>query len=403
MKIGIYFEGSPKMGGGFFQSLQSCLLLNQIPEYKNQMEQIITDTETKSYLEKKNLKYKFYKKNKFLRYYSKLFEINLIKDLFYKLKIIHPFTSFIKKQKYDLIIFLGPSMMTKFCGQISFVSNIWDLDHKKNSQFPEHTFNHNFEEKEKLINDIIFRTFKIIIPHKSLEKDLTNIYKVESDKIQIQNFIPYLPTIAKNMKKEDVNFKQIFQNFNLPNNKKIIFYPAQFWPHKNHQYIIDTAEILKKNNDEKFHFVFCGAKKNNYEYISHQISSKGLDHYFSIYDFLNDNEVIALYKNSDALVMPTYCGPTNLPIYEAFFFKKIIFYTKGLIKDDPINDRLVEIDASSPSDFRKKLSIFDDKQRIDEQTEDNFKFYNSICSEEKFKENYKKIIDEFSYLLKRWK
>ena len=53
MKIGIYFEGSPKMGGGFFQSLQSCLLLNQIPEYKNQMEQIITDNETKSYLEKK--------------------------------------------------------------------------------------------------------------------------------------------------------------------------------------------------------------------------------------------------------------------------------------------------------------------------------------------------------------
>ena len=38
--------------------------------------------------------------------------------------------------------------MAKFCGQTAFISNIWDLDHKKNSQFPEHTFNHNFEEKE---------------------------------------------------------------------------------------------------------------------------------------------------------------------------------------------------------------------------------------------------------------
>ena len=41
-------------------------------------------------------------KNKFLRYYSKLFEINLVKDFFYKLKISHPFTNFIKKQKYEV-------------------------------------------------------------------------------------------------------------------------------------------------------------------------------------------------------------------------------------------------------------------------------------------------------------
>ena len=29
---------------------------------------------------KKNLRFTFYKKNKILRYYSKLFEINLVKD-----------------------------------------------------------------------------------------------------------------------------------------------------------------------------------------------------------------------------------------------------------------------------------------------------------------------------------
>ena len=38
--------------------------------------------------------------------------------------------------------------------------------------------------------------------------------------------------------------------------------------------------------------------------------------------------------------MPTYCGPTNLPLYESFYFKKIIFYTKDLIPDDDINNRL---------------------------------------------------------------
>ena len=35
MKIGIYLEGSPDMGGGFFQSLKSSLLLMSIEKYKS--------------------------------------------------------------------------------------------------------------------------------------------------------------------------------------------------------------------------------------------------------------------------------------------------------------------------------------------------------------------------------
>ena len=33
MKIGIYLEGSPEMGGGFFQSIKSSLLLLDIKEH----------------------------------------------------------------------------------------------------------------------------------------------------------------------------------------------------------------------------------------------------------------------------------------------------------------------------------------------------------------------------------
>ena len=54
---------------------------------------------------------------------------------------------------YDLIIFLGPSQMSKFCKEVAFISNIWDLDHKKNSQFPEHNSNNIYEQKEKLFKE----------------------------------------------------------------------------------------------------------------------------------------------------------------------------------------------------------------------------------------------------------
>ena len=114
MKIGVYFEGSPKMGGGFFQSLQSCLLLNEIKEYKSQFEFITTNVEAKNYLKNNNLKSKIYKKSKIFEYYSKLFEIDLIKEILNKFKLQHPFSKYLKKNQYDLVIFLGPSMLSMF-------------------------------------------------------------------------------------------------------------------------------------------------------------------------------------------------------------------------------------------------------------------------------------------------
>ena len=44
-------------------------------------------------------------------------------------------------------------------------------------------------------------------------------------------------------------------------NKKIIIYPASFWPHKNHKYIIDSAILLKKKNINECLFATGGKDK----------------------------------------------------------------------------------------------------------------------------------------------
>ena len=105
MKIGIYLEGSPKMGGGFFQSLKASLLLLNIKKFESNFEIIITSNNTKNYLEKKNIKNKLFQISKLSNYLSQFFEIDCFRDLLNKIKINHPFYKFISKNKYDLIIF----------------------------------------------------------------------------------------------------------------------------------------------------------------------------------------------------------------------------------------------------------------------------------------------------------
>ncbi len=403
MKIGIFLEGSPKMGGGFFQSLKSLLLLLNIDKYNSKIEVIITDNQTTKYLKEKNIKSKLYKLNIFFRYFTQFFEIDLIRDLFNKFKISHPFTSFIRKNNYDLIIFLGPSILSKYCAEISFVSNIWDVDHKKNSQFPEHNLKFNFEYKEKLYNYIVHKAFRIVVAHQSNKKDLINFYKADDSRIIIQNFIPMLPTLHEENLKKGVNYDNLYKRLNLPKNKKIIFYPAQFWAHKNHKYLIDSMNVLKKRKDNNFFFIFCGRNKGNYKYINNLIIKDNLGNFVKNLQFINDDEVISLYLNSDAVVMPTFCGPTNLPIYESFYFKKIIFYTKNLIEDEELNEHLINIDISNPEDFCDKLQICFEKNKKEKIIKKNYEYFNKVCCEEKFKKNYIKLLDEFSYLMKRWK
>tara|TARA_B100000767_G_scaffold121098_1_gene115462 strand:+ start:2617 stop:3828 length:1212 start_codon:yes stop_codon:yes gene_type:complete len=403
MKIGIYLEGSPALGGGFFQSLKASLLLLDIKKYKNDIELIITKESTKKYLIKKKIKNKLFQPNRLLNYFSQLFEVHSFKEFFNKIKLNHPFYNFIKRNEYDLIIFLGPSQMTKFCKDVGFVSNIWDLDHKKNSQFPEHNLDNIYENKEKLFKEITTRAFKIIVPHESNKEDLINFYKTPVDKIVTQNFIPMLPTIYNENKHNKKLYNDLFKNLKLSPDKIIIFYPAQFWAHKNHKYIIDAAEILKNKNDKKYLFVFCGGNKGNFKYIKDLISQKELQESIKILNFLSDDEVISLYLNSQGVIMPTYCGPTNLPIYESFYFKKIIFYTKGLIQNDNINDHLIEIDIKSPISLCKQLEIFSDTIRLNEMVENNFEYYKLICNENTFKDNYENILNDYLYLLNRWK
>jgi len=212
-----------------------------------------------------------------------------------------------------------------------------------------------------------------------------------------------LSTIYNDNKHNKELYKDLFKKFNLPLDKIIIIYPAQFWEHKNNKYIIDAAEILKKENNKKYLFIFCGGNKGNFKYIKDLISKKLLGDFVKIHTFLTDDEVISFYLNSHGVIMPTYCGPTNLPIYEAFYFKKIIFYTKDLIPDDPINNHLIEIDISSPVNLCKQLEIYTDTERLNKIVLDNYEYYKLICNENTFKENYEKILNEFSYLLHRWK
>ncbi len=97
---------------------------------------------------------------------------------------------------------------------------------------------------------------------------------------------------------------------------KYIFYPAQFWEHKNHRNLVLAVNRLKEKLPD-IHLVLVGSDRNYRKEIEQIIRKNGLKDHISIRGFVSDKQITYLYRHAIALVMPTFIGPTNIPPLEA--------------------------------------------------------------------------------------
>ena len=93
---------------------------------------------------------------------------------------------------------------------------------------------------------------------------------------------------------------------------------------KNHKYILNALSILL-NQNYTIKVVFCGSDKGNLENIKRDIIKLNLNDNIKIFSFLSEEQVMALYTNCFAVVMPTFVGRSSMPLYESFFFRKNYF------------------------------------------------------------------------------
>lgn len=401
MHIGILFEGKPTNPGGFNQSLNSALILNEINELKNDFTFITLDKSSSDILSKYEINTILYKNNFIEKLLNKIISINLFKKTLKKMNLLHTFSNFLKKNKFDVIIFLSPHSLSLECLDIDFIINIWDLDHKKNNSFLEHQNKKIYKIKEKILNNAKENAYKIIVAHNENRKELMKFYNCNPEKILIQSFISYLPKFylenKEKFKKKNINY---FLKHNISTDKKIIFYPASFWEHKNHLYILEAIKFLKKNSIKDFNFLFCGTDRGNLKYIKKKIKENDLGKFINIISFVSNEELVFFYKNSFAVVMPTMGGPTNLPLYESFFFKKPIFYSKNILEDKILKKLIIEIDVENPIDFFNKL-INIENLNLEELKLNAYQYYLEECDKIKFKNNYISILKECKKLSKK--
>ena len=249
-------------GGKEHMSVSVCNHLNKIKNYN--FLYITTYKHTKKILDNKlNTNTLFFNKRSLLNRFK-----NRIKKLFNFLPLDYPFQSFLKKNKVDLVYFLDSSSLVNNISDIKFIYTILDIGHRG----LEHLSEYKQKSSNNRDNDYYLagkNSNKIIVGTKKIKKQISDIYNIDQKKIFELKFPPVLTNIKNN------EFFEVDKNIlNIKKTGKYFIYPAQFWEHKNHIYIVKAIEYLKHLNQLDFKMIFTGDDKGNLSNIKNLIKKK---------------------------------------------------------------------------------------------------------------------------------
>ena len=106
--------------------------------------------------------------------------------------------------------------------------------------------------------------------------------------------------------------------------------------------------------------MLCGSDKGNINYIRERTDRLGLNQHVNIPGYVSDKELYVFYKNSLALVMPTYLGPTNIPLLEAAELGCPVLCSDLPGHRELLEDAALYFDPANAADIRRCMLAIQD-------------------------------------------
>ena len=305
-KIGLFLEAEPHFGG-MFQYSQSILdALSFFPRKDYTVLVVYTKKDWVPHLKAYNFQTSYVRSSRPDELVAKVSRVFFLRAWRSVSQYVHPVLRKIRDEKCDLWIFPTQNVYS-YQTNVPALTAIHDLMHRY-EKFPEITDPRQYASRERLFSNIVRYSKAILVDSECGKRHVVESYAAHPDKIFA---LPY--TVPKYISANQADCS--VAETGLP--PKYLFYPAQFWEHKNHPRLLRAlAEVKKAFPDVQL--VLAGSKKNGYAAAVRLVDQLDLKNNVTYLGYVADQRMPGLYQNARALVMPTFFGPTNIPPLEAF-------------------------------------------------------------------------------------
>lgn len=208
-----------------------------------------------------------------------------------------------RRFQLDIAYFATPAFVHI---DIPYIFTLWDVGHRTNPEFPEVRCSRDeWTHRETLCQRMLSQASFVVVGNNTGAAETREFFGLSRERVVP---IPF----------PNPDFSQIDET--LPKwtpDRPFFFYPAQFWPHKNHATLLHALAWLSASGKPVPDLVLVGSDKGNLAYLKSMAASLQVADRVHFAGFVPCGELKALYRKAVALVFPSLLGPNNLPPQEA--------------------------------------------------------------------------------------
>jgi glycosyltransferase involved in cell wall biosynthesis len=354
LRVGVSMEQPLEVGGGFQQPLNDLLWLREWAAAAGAELVVFTPHQRSiEQLRELGVDAKLLKAG-FLDGLALFLKYSGVLDFLQRfLRMRTPFERRLMRHGVDIVYFTTTSVWHLLLYKLPFVITIFDGCHRDAPEFDEVREFGEFERRELLFRSASTKAVLVVANSPELIEDLGRRYALEPNRAVC---IPFSPStyVTRSKANDEATDAAVLEKYGLQ--PGYLFYPAQFWLHKNHATLLAAVSLLRDEGVNR-KLVLCGSDRGAGEHVHQLVAHYGLADQVSIIGFADSAELGALYRGSAALVMPSYFGPTNLPPLEAWTVGTPVIYPQAF--------KSFTEDAALLFDYDDARSLADAIKRID--------------------------------------
>jgi glycosyltransferase involved in cell wall biosynthesis len=154
------------------------------------------------------------------------------------------------------------------------------------------------------------RSEKIIVPTIAVKQDLISYYELGKDKISV------IYEGVEDSFYQSKGSRKIPEKYGL-NEKEYFIYTGNLYPHKNIQKAIDAIKEVNLGRSKPVYLALVSSKNLFSDRMLAYAKETKAQKYVKFLGFVEDEELLLLYKNSAAYVFPSFSEGFGLPGLEA--------------------------------------------------------------------------------------
>jgi glycosyltransferase involved in cell wall biosynthesis len=299
-----------------------------------------------------------------------------------------------RKEGIEFLWFLGPRPKEI---DLPYMTIVYDLEHRMEPWFPELSRWGMWDIRERGFARHLARAYAIITGTEAGKAQIEKFYRIQSERIHI---LPH-PTPSFVLEADGTESAELPKELGLK--EGYLFYPAQFWAHKNHVNLLLALKELKDRHDLSIPLVLVGSDFGNQAYVEEQVRELGLEEQVHILGFVEQSELSALYKNALALVYVTFFGPENLPPLEAMALGTPVIASTVIGAEEQLGEAALLVEPTDPQDIAKAIKKLSTDKGLQKKLIARGRKRAAQWTVEDFVRGAFKILDDFEPIRRVWR